>query len=97
MVLSCALEEVVKHLGDGWRPKSIPPTGRTFLYLSFSRGRKSELDELATTCGLKFLDVARVATWAALLQMEAAKFQVAWPLKFTKKELNAAVDGSLSE
>jgi len=90
MVLGGALEEVALWIKKGWRPKMLPPSGEVYIILRLARTRKREMDELAEKAGMKFVDIARIAAWGALLKMDASD-QILWPLKFTKVQLKNAV------
>lgn len=94
-VLGGAIEEVARWIEKGWRPKALPPGGEIFIFLRLARPRKLELDQLAKAAGIKFVDLGRIAAWAALCKMEASD-QILWPLKFTKPQLDHAVAGAVA-
>lgn len=93
LVVDRALDEVVRHIETGWRPKHAPQSGRAFVYTYLPRARKPQIEKAAAAVEMRALDLARIAVWAALLEMEKGQ-QVSWPFVFSKKDLAAAVEAA---
>jgi hypothetical protein len=95
-LLGSAINDVARWITDGWGPKALPPGGEIYIFLRLTPTRKLELDQLAKAAGIKFVDLGRIAAWAALCKMEASD-QILWPIKFTKDQLDNAVSAAVAE
>lgn len=94
VVLGHSLDEVERLVKEGWRSQVFPPAGDVQIFIRLPRARKRKLDQLTEKAGMTFVELARTAAWAAIVEMESADLQVDWPFIFSPDSLAAGLAAS---